>query len=231
MSDITEQEPIQIDACWNRIGVWSKSSERCPKLAEVIHCRNCETYSAAGRLVLDRRLPDAYEKSWAEIYAQNKQEKIAGTESITIFRLGDEWLALPTNIIQEVTEVRIVHSVPHRKNPVLRGLVNLRGQLRICVSLGQLLHIEKATENTPEKQRLRTYERMVAIRKENDAYVFLVSEVKGTYRYRPDELQDPPATLAHSTNTFTRGIIRWEDHDVACLDSELMFYNLERNLA
>ena len=59
MNDIAETDALgtAIDDCWNRIGVWGTETPRCPKLEDVVHCRNCEVYSAAGRLVLERRLP------------------------------------------------------------------------------------------------------------------------------------------------------------------------------
>ena len=226
--EVLEQE---INDCWNQIGVWSKTTSRCPKLADVIHCRNCDIYSAAGRNMLERRLPDEYEKKWAKVYSESKKEKIAGTESVTIFRLGNEWLALPTNIIEEITHVCKVHSIPHQTTPVLRGLMNLRGQMSICVSLGQLLEIGKAENTADTDSRNVTYERMIAVNHNGSSFVFLVSEVRGTYRYQDNELKDPPSTLSHSKGTFTKGILSWKEHDVACLDAELLFYNLEKKLA
>lgn len=229
MKDDLEQ--LEIDDCWNQIGVWGKQTSRCPKLTEVIHCRNCEIYSAAGRTVLERRLPEQYETKWAKVYSESKKEKVAGTESITIFRLGNEWMALPTNIIDEITDVCKVHSLPHQRTPVLRGLMNLRGQMSICVSLGQLMGVEKAEDVTNNDARNRTYERMIAVNYNSSSFVFLVSEVKSTYRYRENELQEPPSTLLHSKGTFTKGILSWKEHEVACLDAELLFYNLEKKLA
>ena len=222
---------MELDDCWNRFGVWGTQRPRCPKLADVIHCRNCDVYSAAGRRVLERSLPADYENHWARFYGQRKQKSIAGTESVTIFRLGEEWMALPTASIQEITDVCTVHSIPHHAAPELRGLVNLRGQLRICFSLGQLMGIKKAETHSGKERKTRVYQRMICIIHNEAQYVFLVSEVKGTHRFRPDQLQEPPATLAQATGTFTRGILEWEGHEVACLDAELLFYSLEKKLA
>lgn len=224
-------EKIEINDCWNQIGVWGDKTKRCPKLDEFIHCRNCDIYSAAGRTVLERRLPEQYEATWAKVYSENKKEKNTGTESVTIFRLGDEWMALPTEIIDEITDVCPVHSLPHQRTPILRGLMNLRGQMSICVSLGQLMGVEKSDETKHRDARNRTYERMIAVNYNNSSFVFLVSEVKSTYRYRKNELHEPPSTISHSKGTFTKGILSWEEHEVACLDAELLFYNLEKKLA
>jgi len=219
---------LDINDCWNKIGVWGNKESRCPKLDDVIHCRNCDVYSTAGRTMLERRLPDEYEIKWAKVYSESKKEKIAGTESVTIFRLGDEWMSLPTNIIEEVTDVSQVHSLPHQKTSIIRGLMNLRGQMSICVSLGQLMEIGKSENTITRDARNRTYERMIAVNHNESSFVFLVSEVRSTYRYRENELKEPPSTLK---GTFTKGILTWNGHEVACLDTELLFYSLGNKLA
>ena len=198
---------IEIDDCWNQIGVWGDKTNVCPKLADVIHCRNCDVYSEAGRTVLDRKLPEEYETKWAKIYSESKEEKKSGTESITIFRLGNEWLALPTNIIDEISNISEVHSLPHQRTKILRGLMNLRGQMSICVSLGQLLDVEKHEQHENIDSRNRTYERMIAVNHNESSFIFLVSEVKSTYRLHPGELKEPPSTLSHAKGTLTKGIL------------------------
>jgi chemotaxis-related protein WspD len=232
MNDVAEMNALEtaIDDCWNRIGVWGTETPRCPKLEQFVHCRNCEVYSAAGRLVLERRLPTDYEASWAREYAKTKEQQAVGTESVTLFRLGEEWMALPTHIIQEITDIGTIHSIPHRSTPILRGLVNLRGQLKLCVSLGQLMEIDKA-ERVVGESKQRTYERMVAVTHHGSDFVFPVSEVRGTWRYRPEDLKEPPSTLSQARGTYTRGILSWDEKDVACLDAELMFYSLEKKLS
>lgn len=229
MTDALNDSGIVLDDCWNHIGVWGNEQPRCEKLATHIHCRNCEVYSEAGRKILERRLPAQYESSWASVYAREKTVDVAGTESITLFRIGTEWLALPTNSIIEITDIQPIHSIPHRNNPVLRGLVNLNGQLRVCVSLGQLLGIDKADE-TSNSDSIRIYNRMLNIGNATDNFVFIASEVKDTYRINPAVLSPAPATLTQARGTFTRGIIKWHEHDVAYLDSELLFYSLGSHL-
>ena len=43
---------IQIDDCWNRIGVRGDST--CPKLQDYLRCLNCPTYAAGASALLDR---------------------------------------------------------------------------------------------------------------------------------------------------------------------------------
>ncbi len=231
MTETTKNIPVKIDDCWNTIGVWSTAKTRCKLLTKFIHCRNCDVYSSAGRSMLERELPFGYEDNWAKVFSAVKKEQLVGTQSVTIFRLGKEWMALQTKSIEEITDVCSVHSIPHKTTSVLRGLVNLRGQLKICISLGQLMEIGKAEKYSGKETKERIYERMVAVTHNESQYVFLVSEVSGTYQYHPKELKLPPATLSQASGTYTTGILKWNEHDVACLDAELLFYSMEKKLA
>jgi chemotaxis-related protein WspD len=83
--------------CWNQIGVAGDGT--CPELEKVIHCRNCPVYSAGGRHLPEREPPEDYLREWTRALAEEKDEdKAADTLSVLIFRLGQEWLALPTHV-------------------------------------------------------------------------------------------------------------------------------------
>ena len=45
--------------------------------------------------------------------ARPKQVKELDTQSIVIFRVGSEWLALPATCVTEVANLRPIHSLPH----------------------------------------------------------------------------------------------------------------------
>src|SRR5437763_11431767 len=126
-----------INNCWKTIGLWGDNS--CPELQKVSHCRNCPVYSAAGIQMLDRKLAPGYREEWTELLARPKPARITGTKSVVIFRIGAEWLSLPAPTFQEVAEDRGHHTLPHRDNKLLLGLVNIRGELLTCASLGTLL--------------------------------------------------------------------------------------------
>ena len=135
-------DAMQIDDCWNRIGVWSKTGASCPQLVKVIHCRNCEIYSAAGRLLLEQKAPLEYKQQWAKRYAQPLVRSLRRGTSVTVFRIGMEWLAIPTQAIKSIEDPVPIRRIPHRSNPVLRGMANLAGEIELLVSLEALLGIE-----------------------------------------------------------------------------------------
>ena len=82
--------------CWNQIGVWSRQAAKCDKLPEVVHCRNCEVYTNAGRQALERRVSEEYSEQWMQTYAQVQSEARRKADSLVAFRLGKEWFGLST---------------------------------------------------------------------------------------------------------------------------------------
>jgi len=214
--------------CWNQIGVFGDGT--CPELAKVIHCRNCPVFAAGGRSLMEREPPADYLRDWTEALAEAKDEDEAeDTLSVLIFRLGIEWLALPTRVCQEVAEMRLIHTLPHRSGPVLLGLVNMRGQIRLCVSLSELLGLEPAddTERTTNHQNQTC---LVVIARDSDHWVILVDELHGIQRFHLSALRDAPVTVAKAMPRLTKGVIDWRDKGVGYLDDELLFLALRKEV-
>jgi chemotaxis-related protein WspD len=61
-------------------------------------------------------------------------------------------------------------------------------------------------------------------------FVFPADEVRGIHRFQTPELHEPPATLAKSRLSYTRGILYWQDRTVGLLDADLLFSSLNRSL-
>src|SRR5579859_2702256 len=126
--------------CWNSIGVRGDGS--CPALERHVHCRNCPTYAAAASELLDMQLPNDHLSQWTPRIAQRQAPTTdTHTLSLVIFRLGEELLALPTDSFKEVVSGGTIHSIPHRRDGIVLGLTNIRGELVVCASLSQLLGV------------------------------------------------------------------------------------------
>lgn len=226
MKDLTAQTR---ERCWKRVGVWGKEGPRCPELAHVIHCRNCEVFTQAGRNLLERPLPETYRDAWTNILAERKEEEILGWVSFVIFRVHKEWMALPTELFAEIIELQSIHRIPHRREGVLLGIVNVHGEIQLCASLESLLGIERAS--TPETgDRGEVFRRMMVIHYNGEGWVFPVAEICGVYHVVPRCFENVPVTIAKSKSSFTKAIFRWEGKDVALLDHELMLYTLRRSV-
>ena len=217
-----------INDCWNKIGVWGDQQPRCPELERLIHCNNCPVYSDAGRSLLNREAEQAYIEEWSHNLSAPRDDSRGQLKSVLVFRLGDEWFALPSRVIREITYCDKHHSLPHRKNPVLRGLVNVRGELLLCFSLGYLFRLQKSEKlSEPGKA---VHARYVVISDENEDYTFPVSEVNNILRYDPELMEKTPSTIGETSSSFVRGIIKHNDINIGILDSDLVFSALHRNI-
>jgi chemotaxis-related protein WspD len=231
---MTTASPVPaVDDCWNRIGVRGDAS--CLELAQHIHCRNCPVHAAAALTLLDRPPPAGYLAEWTRHFAQDETaaDGVSGERldmgSAMIFRTGAEWLAFPTVSIQEVGELRPIHSLPRRRGIVL-GIANVRGEILVCISLAGLLGLDDVPG--PSKQdSILAQRRLMVVGRKGYRVVIPVDEVHGVHRFAMQSLDPVPAVLAGSTSSFTRGMLAWQGRTVGYLDGDLLFDAIDRSLA
>ena len=226
-------EPPTLNDCWNKIGVMGDRS--CGELKTVIHCRNCKVYSAAGRSLLEREAPPEYLQEWTDILSESSTQqtevgegtlvRATDTLSVIIYRLGNERLALPVNILQEVTPLYTIHTVPHRRNSVFLGLINIRGETLLCISIRDLLGLEPVTESVDLSNSINP-QRMIVAGKNENKWVFPVDEVHGTYRFHLNEFKDAPVVISKASEAYTKGVVTWQGKKINFLDSELLLDTL-----
>jgi chemotaxis-related protein WspD len=216
-----------VDDCWNRIGVRGDGS--CPELTQYTRCRNCPVYAAGAAALLERPAPAEYLSAWTSHFIQPKRAEDRETRSVVIFRVASEWFALPTSVVMEVANVLPIHSLPHRQSGVVLGLASVRGQLLVCVSLGQIVGVEPAVQ-APLGKGGTAYQRLLVIRREDTRVVCPVDEVHGIHRFATRELRDVPTTVARAPVTYSTSVLSWRDHQVGILDEQLLFYTLKRSL-
>lgn len=229
--------PAPAPSCWKQIGVWGDGS--CAELKQAIHCRNCPVYSAVGVQLLDRELPPEYLDEATTLLARPQPPKVTGLRAAVLFRIGVEWFALPVGLLVEVVERRPVHSMPHSACKFFKGLVNIRGELQVCISLTKLLGLPKRSED--QKSRHSVFERLLVVKRDGHHLVFPVSEVYGLTRYHPGELRASPATAQRSSGSFVRAALPWRppatmaaarrEIDVGLLDDEHLFHSVNKSLA
>jgi len=225
----TTTSPIAIASihdCWNRIGVIGDQS--CEKLEQAVHCRNCDVYAGAAQRNLQRVVGDDYKKEWASHFRQ----PAAGTQqldaSCLVFRIGREWLSLPTKIFVSVAPQARPHRLPHRTERGLSGIVNVGGTLYPCMSLAALLGID---ENEGDAATGRhTFARLLLTQWEDQAYALPVADLHGILRYATKSVQAPAATINKGLSRFLSGVIAHQDMHIGVLDPALIGHQLARSL-
>jgi chemotaxis-related protein WspD len=251
MSDRTDpaaaagSSSLVIDDCWNRIGV--RGDRSCPELEQHVHCRNCPVTRAVAVELLAQQVPGDYTAQWTEHVSRPALQTDRDTASAVIFRIGSEWIALPAAAIQEITNLRPIHRVPHRTSGVVLGVVNVRGELLTCVSLARVFGLEGETASAlsggpssssgsapsegPAPSALLARKRLLVIRRKDLRAACPVDYVEGVHRYAPAALSSVPATVAKAGTRYSRALLAWREQTVGVLDEELLFSALKRGMA
>ena len=198
--------------CWRTIGVSGDRS--CPELAQFIHCRNCPVLAEAARAFFDRPAPEGYLESWRDVLEQPEAEGDSQATSVLVFRVGPEWLALPAAALVEITPPRRLHRLPHLRGTILSGLVNIRGQLQLCASLGGLLGLDHRADTAAATFAPR----LLVVERGGDRWVFSVDEVAGVHRVPREELRAVPSTVSAGATPMTAALFSFHDRTVGLLD-------------
>jgi len=209
--------------CWNLIGVHGDHS--CPEIPKFVHCQNCPVYVSAGSELFNREPPS----EWLEEHTRRLAELDAALESnavtVLIFRLGEEWMAFDVRSILEVAEPRVVHRVPHRTGSHLEGVVNIRGELQLCVSLASLLRLSSDRHESAEP---RGQQRFLVAEHARQRWVFPVDEVSGVHHLGVRQRTEVPATLRRSARSLSSDVYDWDGKYVCRLDADRVLADLQR---
>jgi chemotaxis-related protein WspD len=211
--------------CWNSIGVHGDSS--CAELRQVIHCRNCKVYSSAASNLLDAEPSSDYIAHWTRQASRKRDVAERATVSVLIFRIGNEWFALQSTSLTEIAGMRRIHSIPNRRNGIVLGLANIRGELVVCVSLRGILNIEDAEQTDANDQRRR----LLVIHRDGASTVCPVDEVHGIERFTTRDLGALPATVSGASARYTCATLSWSERTVGVLDERMLFQAVARNVA
>lgn len=192
------------------------------------HLSDSSPYTASD--LFKRPAEEKYIQEWTEALGkQTFSEQSSDKLSVVVFRLGKEWLALPTIFFKEVTHRRPMHRIPHRSGKILLGIVNLNGELELYVALHELLQIEALI--APSSSLIHyQLDRMVAIIKEGERWVFPVDEMDGIYEWDLSKIENVPVTISKSSINYIKGIMKMKEKSVGLLDEELLFSSLKRSI-
>jgi len=206
-----------VTSCWSTIGIQGDSS--CPELNAHVHCRNCPVYADGAAALLDRPISTDATVDGARHFSVPKPGVERDALSAVVFRLGTEWFALPTSVVAEVAERRAVHTVPHRRTGAVFGVVNVRGELLVCVSLARALGLETTVTSAEGRQSV-AHERLLVVHKGSVRAVLPADEVAGIQRFSTRELRDVPTTVRKAATAHSRAVISWRDQVLGLLDDQ-----------
>lgn len=213
-------EPV--DDCWNRVGV--RGDKSCTQLPEHIHCRNCLVYASAAIRLLDRYSLGDESYALATVAA----DAAPVGQAYLIFRLGDEWLGLPTRALAEVAPECAVHSLPHQRSPALLGVANVRGTLVACVSLGELLGLDRRSSVA---EGGRVVPRMLILAAAGGPVLSPVDEVDGIHVLDTSAMVAASGQALAANDRFTHSVVQWRGRSVRLLEHQALLEAATRSLA
>ena len=183
--------------------------------------------NSCGYRLLERKAEQLYIDEWTSLLAKPiSPVHDFKFKPLVIFRVFQELLALSTEVFVEIADKKSIHTIPGKSNDILLGVLNLRGQLRLCIALHNFLKIVPSQE----EEILNTHQMILAIQKDGDFWTLPVHQVFGIYYCPPQDIRNIPVTVAKSTANYLQGIINWEGKNVGYLDDELLFFSLKRKV-
>ncbi len=165
------------EGCWKRIGVWRHSGDPCERLEEYFHCHHCPVFSQMARQVLGR--PAVDNPTFETVEDLEVSETVRDTIETFVVKIGDALVGFPRGLINQVMGFSRIHSIPNRHSQTIKGLVNIDGEIKICISLGRLLNIEAGNKNKNNNAQNAIHERLVSIATASGEWILPVSAVIG----------------------------------------------------
>jgi purine-binding chemotaxis protein CheW len=127
------------------------------------------------------------------------------------FYLGNECYGLDVLKVQEIVRSHPMTRVP-LAHPMVRGLINLRGQIVTAIDLRQRLGLSPRDDEPIN----------VVLQTDDGAVSLLVDEIGDVLEVTEQQFERPPETLRGSARDLIRGAYKLPDRLLVILDPELI---------
>jgi len=127
------------------------------------------------------------------------------------FFLGPLFLGIEVEKVQEVLRYQEMTRVPLAAK-VVRGLINLRGQIVTAIDLRQRLELEPRSEAVLPMN--------VVVRTDDGATSLLVDEIGDVLEVADDSFERPPETIRGVARELIRGVYKLRGTLLLVLDTE-----------
>jgi purine-binding chemotaxis protein CheW len=136
---------------------------------------------------------------------------VSNGQQFCTFYLKDQFFGVPVQQVQEVIRYQEMTRVP-LVPAVIRGLINLRGQIVMAVDLRRRFGME----DRPDSELPMN----VVVRTDDGAVSFLVDEIGDVLEAEEQNFERPPETLSKQARELVRGVYKLQDRLMLVLDSE-----------
>ena len=131
------------------------------------------------------------------------------TEQFCTFYIDDLFFGVKVRQVQEVIRWQTMTVVPQASS-VVRGLINLRGQIVTAIDLRRRLKLADRENWEPMNVVIQTDEGAVSL---------LVDEIGDVLEVSDDVLEPPPTTIQGMVKDLITGVYKLEGHLLLVLDT------------
>jgi purine-binding chemotaxis protein CheW len=136
---------------------------------------------------------------------------MSAANQFTTFYLDGLLFGVEVSKVQEVIRYQEMTRVP-LASPVIRGLINLRGQIVTALDLRRRINFnERASDKLPMNVVVRSGAEIVSL---------LVDEIGDVLEVGEDDFERPPDTLQGEARELIRGTYKLKDKLLLVLDTE-----------
>ena len=136
---------------------------------------------------------------------------MANIQQFCTFFLKDQFFGVPVQQVQEVIRYQEMTRVP-LVPAVIRGLINLRGQIVMAVDLRRRFGMEDRPDNELPMN--------VVVRTDDGAVSFLVDEIGDVLEAEDENFERPPETLQKRARELVQGVYKLQGRLMLVLDTE-----------
>ncbi|MBI1761629.1 MAG: chemotaxis protein CheW [Acidobacteria bacterium] len=136
---------------------------------------------------------------------------MAAVQQFCTFYLDNLFLGVEVLRVQEVIRYQEMTRVP-LASEVVKGLINLRGQIVTAIDLRQQLQLKARSAERPPMN--------VVIRTDDGAVSLLVDEIGDVLEVSAEQFEQPPETLHGTARALVRGVYKLKDRLLLILDTE-----------
>ena len=124
---------------------------------------------------------------------------------IDVFKLGDEHFAVETEKVQSINDMMSVTKVPKAPN-YIKGLINLRGNIKSLVDINLLLKVNKSTEQNS----------IIILNVQDEEIGISVDEVEEVLDIDQKQIQK----MDNQDKQYVKGIYNHEDKLLTIIDMD-----------
>jgi len=171
------------------------------------------------RDLLNRDIPPSFIEENTEKYSRQFDKEASEKHSYVVFKLGNLWLALDTKYLFQTFDEKYIHTIPHRSDGFLLGLVNVNGNLELAFDLKKIIDVGRGEP---------IVRRMLEVGNGKLKFVFSTDDIAGIVNVSTDKIEELPDEIAR--DSFFKARFFEHNTQVMIIDDEAFFRFIEKKL-